>query len=139
MNLSQAQGSGATGRLGRRILLVEDHADTRAMYALILRDRGHDVSEAGDGPGALETMRCADVDVVIVDIGLPGMDGFELAREIRADETFSQVVLIAVTGHGSPEHRGLSRAAGFDMHIVKPVSPTALLTLLDTLPGRRPS
>jgi CheY-like chemotaxis protein len=102
----------------------------------MLRARGHLVHQASDGPGALATMRGTDVDVVVVDIGLPGMDGYQLAQAIRADETFSHVVLIAVTGHGLPEHRGFARAAGFDLHIVKPISPVEFLGLFDALPER---
>jgi len=115
---------------------VDDHADTREMYALLLRERGYLVSEAADGPSALTTLRGVQLYAAIVDISLPGMDGYELARKIRADATQSTVALIAVTGHGLPEDLVLSRRAGFNVHLVKPVAPNDLFTVLDSLdPG----
>jgi len=103
------------------------------MYALLLRDRGYLVSEAADGPSALTALRNAQLDAVIVDISLPGMDGYELARTIRADATQSAVALIAVTGHGLPEDLVLSRRAGFNLHLVKPVPPNDLFAALDSV------
>jgi len=123
-------------RAAKRVLLVDDHEDTREMYAILLRDRGHLVYEAADGPGALATLRDTELDAAVVDITLPGMDGYELARQIRADATQSKVALIAVTGHGLPEHRALSRLVGFDAHLVKPVAPDELFVALDTLAPR---
>jgi CheY-like chemotaxis protein len=115
---------------------VDDHVDTREMYAILLRDRGYLVYEAADGPSALTTVRSIQLDAAIVDISLPGMDGYELARQVRADVSQSRVALIAVTGHGLPEHLALSRLVGFDAHLVKPVSPNDLFKALDTLaPG----
>ena len=117
-------------RVSRRILLVDDHVDTREIYAFLLRDSGHVVYEAADGPAALTVLRNIEVDAAVVDIGLPGMDGYELARQIRADAAYSDVTLIAVTGHGLPEDRAHSRAVGFDLHLVKPVTPDELLRAL---------
>ena len=115
---------------------MDDHADTREMYALLLRDRGYLVSEAADGPSALTTLRGVHLYAAIVDISLPGMDGYELARKIRADASQSTVALIAVTGHGLPEDFARSRLAGFNVHLVKPVAPNDLFTVLDSLePG----
>lgn len=117
----------------KRILLVDDHADTREMYALLLRDRGYLVSEAPDGPSALATLRGVRLYAAVVDISLPGMDGHELARRIRAEATEPRVGLIAVTGHGLPEDLARSRLAGFDVHLVKPVAPDDLYMALDSL------
>jgi len=126
----------APTRTATRVLLVDDHVDTREMYAILLRDRGYLVYEAADGPSALTTVRSIQLDAAIVDISLPGMDGYELARQVRADVSQSRVALIAVTGHGLPEHLALSRLVGFDAHLVKPVSPNDLFKVLDTLaPG----
>ena len=116
---------------------MDDHADTREMYAFFLRDRGYVVSEAPDGPSALATLRHVQLYAAIVDISLPGMDGYELARNIRADSTQSTVGLIAVTGHGLPEDLALSRRAGFDVHLVKPVCPDDLFTALESLGTRQ--
>jgi CheY-like chemotaxis protein len=114
----------------KRILLVDDHADTREIYAFLLRDSGHVVYEAADGPAALAILRNTAVDAAVVDIGLPGMDGYELARQIRAAKAPADLTLIAVTGRGLPEDRAHSRVVGFDLHLVKPVAPDELLRAL---------
>lgn len=113
---------------GRRmkVLLVDDNADSREMYALVLQADGHDVREADDGPAALAAFGSAIPDVAVIDIGLPGMDGYDLARRIRSEPTWRDVTLIALTGYGFPEDRVRSRAAGFDRHLVKPAAPEDL-------------
>ena len=113
-------------RRGRRVLLVDDNADAREMYGIMLRADGHDVREAGNGPEALAIFRRDRPDVAIVDIGLPGMDGFEVARLVRSEPEGRAVTLIALTGYGFPDDRERSRAAGFDRHFVKPVTPEEL-------------
>jgi CheY-like chemotaxis protein len=119
------------GVVARRILVVDDHRDTREIYALLLRGCGYVVHEAADGPAALDVLQHAHIDVAVVDIGLPGMDGYEVARTIRADESHSGILLVAVTGYGSPEARARAHEAGFDRHLVKPVTPEEFLGILE--------
>ena len=109
-----------------RILLVDDNADSREMYSLILQGDGHEVHEAEDGVAALAMFHGVSPDAAIVDIGLPGMDGYELARRIRSTPAGQTVTLIALTGYGFPEDRERSRRAGFDRHLVKPAAPDDL-------------
>ena len=118
----------------RRVLLVDDNHDSREMYRAVLRAQGHDVREAADGERALAVLDSADLDVAFIDIGLPGgMDGYELARRIRAHPKGRAVRLVALTGYGFPEDRAQSRQAGFARHLVKPVEPDALQRELNTL------
>jgi CheY-like chemotaxis protein len=123
----------------KRVLLVDDHMDARDMYTLVLRAAGHDVHEAEDGPGALALFKRTPLDVAIVDIGLPGMNGYELARQIRSTPEGRRVVLIALTGYGQPEDRRRSAEAGFDRHLVKPVAPDALQQAIEGTPQKRKS
>jgi CheY-like chemotaxis protein len=104
-----------------RVLVIEDNADLRDMLRSILELDGHRVEVAEDGPGGVEMARSARPDVVLVDIGLPGFDGYEVGRRIRSDLGKS-VRLIALTGYGQAEDRRRSREAGFDAHLVKPLS-----------------
>ncbi len=110
----------------RRILLVEDNPDARRMLRLMLELDGHDVHEAEDGITGLAQALHLQPDVAIVDIGLPGLDGFELARRLRATDAGRRMLLVAVTGYGQPGDHKLSREAGFDAHLVKPVSRRSL-------------
>ena len=109
-----------------RVLLVDDNADSREMYALLLQADGHDVQEAEDAAAALAVFERGVPDVAVIDIGLPGMDGYELARRIRSGPAGRDVTLIALTGYGFPEDRARSQAAGFDRHLVKPAAPEDL-------------
>jgi signal transduction histidine kinase/CheY-like chemotaxis protein len=118
-------------RPSRRVLLVDDHVDAREMYAVVLQVDGHTVYEAGDGDEALTVFSREQPDVAVVDIGLPGMDGYEVARRIRSAPEGRDVTLIALTGYGFPEDRERSRAAGFDRHLVKPVAAEELRLALD--------
>jgi PAS domain S-box-containing protein len=118
----------------RRVLVVEDNADVREMYRMLLELNGHEVLVAGDAGSGLDLMAAERPDLALIDIGLPGVDGFELARRIRADARAADVVLVALTGYGSPEDRERAQKAGFDHHLVKPVSPETLRSLLNS-PG----
>jgi signal transduction histidine kinase/ActR/RegA family two-component response regulator len=113
-------------RPARRVLLVDDLADVREMYALVLQAEGHDVHQATDGPSALAAFDRVVPDVVIIDIGLPIMDGYEVARRLRAQAAGRELTLIAMTGYGFPEDRVRSSEAGFDGHLVKPAAPEDL-------------
>jgi CheY-like chemotaxis protein len=123
--------------VGRSILIVEDNADARDALRVLLELEGHVVETAGEGQRALELVRTADPDIALVDIGLPGIDGHEVARRVRANGG-RRPVLIALTGYGQPDDHRRASEAGFDQMLVKPVDPTALATLLATLeiPGR---
>jgi CheY-like chemotaxis protein len=121
-----------------RVLLIDDNADSREMHALMLAADGHEVYQAGNGPEALDTFRRLLPHVAIVDIGLPGMDGYELAKQIRAEPSGGDVMLIALTGYGFPEDRERSDAAGFTCHLVKPVTPDDLRHHLAGHAGNEP-
>ena len=116
-----------------RILIVDDQADAREMYALVLEADGHEVFQAADGVEAVAMFPTVRPDVAVIDIGLPGMDGYDVAREIRSQPGGRDVRLIALTGYGFPEDRDRSRAAGFDRHLVKPAMPEDLRRELDWL------
>ncbi len=124
----------ALRRLGdvipRRVLLVEDHDDSRAGLRNLLELNGHQVAEATDGGQALTTSLTFRPEVALIDIGLPGMDGYELARQIRATADGRQVLLVALTGYGQPEDRERARQAGFDAHLLKPIKADRLAQVL---------
>jgi CheY-like chemotaxis protein len=113
-------------RTSRRVLIVEDSADARRMLRLMLELDGHEVHEAEDGITGLAEALALRPDVAVIDIGLPGIDGWELVRRLRATEAGRRMILVAVSGYGQLEDQRLSREAGFDMHLVKPVAPEAL-------------
>src|SRR5690348_4746020 len=113
-------------RTGSRIVLVEDHPDAAESLALLLELLGHRVRVFSDGCAALEAAQADPPDAMVVDIGLPGIDGYEVARRVRRDPMLRHAVLIALTGYGCDEDREESIAAGFDHHLVKPVEPRAL-------------
>jgi signal transduction histidine kinase len=119
----------------RRILVVEDNPDGREMLHHLLKMAGHEVLEAVDGPSGLEATLRQRPDVALVDVGLPGLDGYELARRVRATGDAS-IYLVALTGYGQPDDRRQAMEAGFDAHLVKPVNPEALLaTIHAAVPG----
>jgi signal transduction histidine kinase/CheY-like chemotaxis protein len=113
--------SGERARVHRRILLVEDNADAREMLRIGLTLQGHEVHEAGDGKTAVDLAAEVRPDVALVDIGLPGFDGYEVARRLRASEGGSKMLLVAMTGYGQAEDRRRAQEAGFDAHATKPV------------------
>lgn len=107
------------------VLLVEDHADSRLMYAEFLRLQ-FTVVEAGDGIAALEVMEVTRPDVVVTDLALPRMDGYELVQRIRADERFRGIHVIALSGYSGAEHEARAREAGSDVVLMKPCLPDDL-------------
>jgi PAS domain S-box-containing protein len=115
----------------RRLLLVDDSVDAAEALSLLLGTLGHDVRTAHDPWTALEIAEGFTPQVVILDIGLPGMDGFELAREMRSRPATSGALLIALTGYGQEKDRQLSRDAGFDHHFVKPVSFSEIQAVIE--------
>ncbi len=121
----------------RRILVVEDNTDAAETLQEILELRGHLVQIASNGPQALEVFGEYRPELMLLDIGLPGMDGLRVAECIRREHPDSGVVLVALTGYAAPEDRARSRAAGFDHHLGKPVEPQRLLDLVESvLKGR---
>jgi PAS domain S-box-containing protein len=117
---------------GDHILVVEDSDDTAQTLAMLLEAQGYSVFVAPDAPKALALAEEHHPEVVISDIGLPGMSGYELAQALRSMPAFSQTLLVALSGYADAEARALSRHAGFDVHLAKPVAPNDLLTLLET-------
>jgi signal transduction histidine kinase len=115
----------------RDIVIVEDNADAADSLRRLLEAAGHRVRVAHDGPAGLAALGSSPPEVALVDIGLPGMDGYELARRVRAGiDGRKAPLLVALTGYGLPEDRSRALAAGFDAHLVKPVDPAALEALL---------
>jgi PAS domain S-box-containing protein len=110
----------------RRVLVVDDNVDAAKSIAMILKRNGYDVHCVHDGPSALEAAHAYRPDVVVLDIGLPGMSGYEVAQHLRATPEFKGVSLIAVTGYGQDEDRRRSKEVGFDHHLTKPVDLNAL-------------
>jgi CheY-like chemotaxis protein len=111
-----------------RVLVVDDNQDSAETMAEILKMWGHDVRTAHDGAGAIEAARAYRPDAVLLDLGLPVMDGFETARRLRQEGLGK--LLVAVTGYGGVEDRRRATEAGFDTHLTKPVSPEDLRRVL---------
>jgi CheY-like chemotaxis protein len=125
-------GGSMTSSVPRRVLMIEDYADARDSLRALLELSGHEVREAADGPTGVELALRLQPDVVLIDIGLPGLDGYDVARRIRSAPQGHRMVLAAVTGYGQPEDRRRAEEAGFDAHLVKPVDPDQLTELLAT-------
>ncbi len=125
------QASVERTRTPRRVLVVEDNLDTLRTTTLLLRDMGHEVDYAINGYAALEAARRFRPQVIILDLGLPGMDGFELCRKIKSDAVLKPVRVIAVTGYGQEEYHTRSREVGCEAHLVKPVDPKVLQALIE--------
>ena len=140
---TNAAEPGARSRAGlaapaRRVLLVDDNRDSAESLAALLTMLGHEVYQAYDGPAALAAAPNWLPDLVLLDIGMPGMSGYEVARGLRADPRLDGATLIALTGYGSAKDRHESRAAGFDGHLVKPIDFDALEHIIGSLPPRAP-
>jgi signal transduction histidine kinase len=128
-------GEAAAGRAGgcspQRILVVDDNQDAALSLSLMLNLLGHDTQTAHDGPAAVALAETFRPDVVLLDIGLPGLNGYDTCRRLRGQPWGARMVLIAVTGWGQEEDKRRSQEAGFNFHMVKPVDPAALEKLLD--------
>jgi CheY-like chemotaxis protein len=114
----------------KRVLVVEDNDDSRATLEHLLRFDGFQVLTAADGRAGLDVIRREQPDVALLDIGLPGMSGYEVAKQVRAEMDGQPIRLIALTGYGRAEDHASVMAAGFDEHLVKPVSRDDLLRVL---------
>jgi signal transduction histidine kinase/ActR/RegA family two-component response regulator len=129
--VSERPRAGAAGdRL--RVLVVDDNHDAAETLAAIMSLKGHTVATAFDGATALEEASRFQPQVVLLDIGMPGMNGYEVARELRAREGTRSTIIVALTGYGQPEDRARAAEAGFTDHLTKPISPENLLALLKT-------
>ena len=140
--LSSPQRSGAAVR----VLIVDDNEDAAISLKMVLEVVGYDVAVAHNGPAGLDLARQHRPDVVLLDIGLPGIDGYEVARRLRREPGLETIAVVAVSGYGREGDKQRAREAGFDRHLVKPVDPDELLALLGEVqpsdgtprkPGRR--
>lgn len=113
-----------------RVLIVEENRDAAIMLGLLCEEMGHRVARAYDGYGAVEVAHQFRPDIVLLDLGLPGLDGFEVARRVRADSSLQNVLIIAVTGSAREEDRRLAQQIGVDHYLVKPADPQYLASLL---------
>jgi CheY-like chemotaxis protein/two-component sensor histidine kinase len=121
----------------RKVLIIEDNMDARETLRAALELQGHQVEAAADGPAGIERLNSFGPDAIVIDIGLPGMDGYAVARAIRA-KTGTAARLIALTGYGLPEDEIKAAEAGFDAHLVKPADLARLSALLESAKIRRP-
>ncbi|MBC8088577.1 MAG: PAS domain S-box protein [Phycisphaerae bacterium] len=124
----------ASGNLRRRILVVDDNVDSANSMTALLSFKGHDVHAALDGASAMKELSLFAPQLVLLDLGLPGMDGYDVLREIRGDAAYEGMVVCAMTGYGQNDDRRRTRDAGFDHHFVKPVNLVALDEVITSLP-----
>jgi signal transduction histidine kinase len=121
MEIRSGEGLSRESRPSRRVLIVDDNLDAAETLAELLQDLGHVITIAHDGLTALDEFERMGPDVVLLDIGLPGLDGYEVARRMRKTEAGGRTCLVALTGYGQPRDRARAIEAGFDQHLVKPV------------------
>ncbi len=129
-----------------QVLVVEDDREAAASLATLLRQEGHEVRISADGVSALDEARSEQPDVVLLDLGLPGLDGFVVAKRLHDQYGWRRPMLVAITGQGGPDVARCSVAAGIDLHLVKPVEAEKLLyflrrfgAVLDDIEGFDPS
>ncbi len=132
-----AADTGTNPTSGYRILVVDDNPDAAVTLAMLLKRMGHQVHIRFNGREGIAAVESLHPEVVVLDIGMPGINGYDTARLIRAQPGSQSLVLIALTGYGQADDRRLSQAAGFDAHLVKPVDMAALTQLLSSLPAQR--
>jgi PAS domain S-box-containing protein len=125
-NVQSPSAARCPDALARRVLIIEDNRDAREMFRMMLELAGHEVLEAEEGITGLELLKAMRPDIAVIDVGLPGLNGYEIAQRFRMEPDSDHVMLVALTGYGTPEARERSRAAGFDHHLIKPVNPEAL-------------
>lgn len=114
----------------RRIVVADDNEDSAESFAMLLSFSGHEVRVAHDGDAALDALREFRPDIAFLDIGMPGMTGYEVAEAVRAEPWGHDIKLIAVTGWGQPDDRLRARTAGFDRHLIKPIDPAEVDRLI---------
>jgi signal transduction histidine kinase/CheY-like chemotaxis protein len=137
-SVGRAQGSTSpiAVHAGKRVLVADDNYDSATSLGMLLNDAGYDVRTAGDGAQALETAARFHPDIVLLDIGMPRLNGYEVAHHIRGQPWGRDVLLVALTGWGGADHRRQTAEAGFDHHLTKPVDPGGLMQLLAAPPAR---
>jgi len=128
--LTKAAESAAGKGPRRKILVVDDNVDAAATVAKLLSGWGHEVHVVFTGHAALDAVRTFRPEILLLDIGLPGMSGYEVARQLRSDPSFDQLLITALTGYGQSEDRQRSFEAGFDFHITKPPGRDVLEALV---------
>jgi CheY-like chemotaxis protein len=131
----QVPPEAADGALRRHLMIVDDNADAAQMLALLLETAGHSVAVCPDAHAALDSVVASPPALAFVDIGLPGMDGYELVRRLRKLPETARACIVAVTGYGTPQDRARALEAGFDEHLVKPVQARALQAILAKVTG----
>ena len=137
---SEIPSSDTTGRITEhrpRALVVDDNPDIREMLAMFLQYSGYEVATASSAAAAVRTARAKLFDVVISDIGMPEMNGYELAQTLRALPEYQVVPLVAVTGFAMYDDHDRAIQAGFNAHLSKPIDPVMLVQLMDRLRGRK--
>ena len=117
----------------KRILVADDNIDAAESLQMLLQFSGHDVHIATDGPRALTAAESLRPDVILLDLGMPGLTGYEVARRIRAQDWGRGMVIVALTGWGQDEDRQRTAEAGFDHHLTKPVPPETIEDLIRSL------
>jgi two-component system, chemotaxis family, CheB/CheR fusion protein len=133
---SESQPRSAKAKVARktgpslRVLVVDDNVDSASSIAMILRIQGYDVCSAYSGEDALRTAVEFRPDIILLDIGLPIMDGYEVARRLRRKPQFKNTRLVAITGYGQESDRWKAREVGFDQHLLKPITPKDLLDVI---------
>jgi CheY-like chemotaxis protein len=130
---SQEDSEAKMKRDSRHVLVVDDNVDAAECIGVMLELKGHQVKVVHDGFAAVDAAKSEKPDVILLDIGLPGRDGYEVAQILRADPEFTKTKIIAVTGYGKDEDRRRSKAAGMDHHLTKPVDPDDLDQLMRVL------
>ncbi|HEX9564842.1 MAG TPA: response regulator [Gemmatimonadaceae bacterium] len=134
MTSESGQANHAEPLAGRRVLLVDDNEDASDTLALLLRQAGHNVRVLSDGREAVDTAMQFRPQVVLLDVGLPGVSGFDVARALRQVPELRDTVLVAVSGYGHGDYVRRAREAGFSHYYVKPLAIEALRALLDSPP-----
>jgi len=129
---SEAKSAIADTGVSKRVLIVDDNKDSAESAAMLIKHWGHTVRVANDGPSALKIAESFQPEVALLDIGLPGIDGYEVAKLIREMPGLENTLLIAITGYGQSQDRARSKAAGFGRHFVKPVDPAQLQSILSS-------
>jgi len=124
--------------VAHRVLVVDDNVDAASMLAALVRQLGHDVVVVHDGPSALKAAEAYRPEIILLDLGMPDMNGFEVARALRERGIAPTPRIVAVTGWGKPEDERRTREAGFDMHLIKPVEESQIRQVL-RLRGPRPT
>jgi CheY-like chemotaxis protein len=127
---ADAPAPAAVDAIARRVLVVDDSPDAAESLAMLVEFEGHEVYQAHDGAEAVRTAERVRPDIVLMDIGLPVLSGYEACRRLRAQAWGAAIVIVALTGWGQEEDRERSRAAGFDLHLVKPVDRDDLLRVV---------